>query len=296
MLSSDLLMSIADEIIKSSIFQVSISGGEPLLVENIKEIIEKFALNDTDVLVCSTGNGLNKEIVDVLRNYSIPIQISLDSNEENIHNYLRGSSTAYSIALDAISSLAKSNVNVSVSFCASTINYLHLESVLQLCISLGVPHISIGETIEADGINKGLVLNGEIYKDYLFNLKSNVSKYSDLINISINSEWGFIFDPFFEHAPCTAYDRDCAILYDGNISPCPFVRKEEFFLGNLLEESMQTLWSKRKDNYFYLNKNIGCDKKCIYYDNCLSGCKAMQANTNLPLNKKDIRCPVHRKS
>lgn len=287
------LMNIAKKIVDAGVFQVSVSGGEPFLVKNIVEILTYLKENNVDLVVCSNGSYLKDEHIDVMKNYKIPIQISLDSSFEEKNNKIRGNEQAFSLAISCIKKLINNNIEVSLAFCATKYNYLDIEGVTELCFKLGIQRLVIGEVLPVyGGFNyENLLFEEETYAEFLRCIKILQEKYSN-IDIFVNSEWGFLYSDICGHAPCTALDRDFAILHNGYVTPCPFIRNPNYFLGNLLKMDVSTIWKKGKETAFYKAKHLGCSDKCKYYISCLGGCKAQLANTNGQIERKDPRCPL----
>ncbi len=294
-LPTDDLLFIANQIVKAGVFQVSISGGEPFSVDGILDILDFLKNNNIRTIICSNGSQINSDTILALKNMDMPVQISLDSCIEKKHNEFRGSENAFDVAVTAIRLLNSAEINTSVAFCATQYNYEDFEGVVKLCIDLGVKHIVVGEMIPVRGgdeTNGNLLFSLDTYKIFSEKLKNIIIKYNGSISIHVNSEWGFVVSDFYDHAPCTAFDRDFAILADGSVSPCPFIRNPLYFIGNVLENTIEDLWIKAKRTSFYKCKNLGCDNSCSYYEKCLGGCKAQLANSNQNISRRDLRCPI----
>ena len=291
MLSSEEVLSVAKKIIEANIFQVSISGGEPFMVPVLYDVVRKFKENNVDVLICSNGSCIDDMDTHRLKEYRVPVQISLDSYMRDKNNAIRGNSEAYDLAIGAIQRLVKKDVDVSVAFCASKFNYMDFSGVADLCAELNVKKLVLGEMlpVRGDNENQYLFSKGD-YENFLREAKSVKESLRDKVDIYINCNWGFIIDDMFEHAPCTALDRDCAILYNGFVVPCPFIRNPKYYMGNVLDEDIKRIWNNSKNSYFYKYKHCGCDMGCSYYTRCMSGCKADLANKNLDLERRDPRC------
>ena len=289
------ILSIAKKIVEANVFQVSISGGEPFLVSNILDILEFFHKSNTEIIVCSNGSQINKKHIAVLSRLSIPVQISLDSYIEEKHNEFRRSIHAFSDAINAVKNLLENGINVSVAFCATQYNFMDFEGIVDLCIDLGVKHLVVGEMIPVRGgdcANVEFLFTKDAYMSFTELLKQKVEQNKNDISIHVNSEWGFVFSDFYDHAPCTALERDFAILHNGFVTPCPFVRNPAYYLGNVLETDIIDIWKNAKSSEFYLKKNQGCNESCRFYSLCLSGCKAQLANQNSDISRRDIRCPI----
>lgn len=284
------ILSVAHDIVDCGIFQVSLSGGEPFMVSVLYDVIDLFKRNHIDVLVCSNGSYISERDIKPLLDFEVPVQISLDSSDEKTNNLIRGHPQAYKLALRAIDLLVKSGVDVSIAFCASKRNYMDLDGVAETCVAHGVRKLVVGEMLPVRGDTKNESLLTR--SDYISFLKyaKRVKQDNRDLEVYINTNWGFIIDADFDHAPCTALDRDFAILYNGNVTPCPFIRNPDYYLGNVLTQGIKDIWSQSKFSEFYLKKHSGCDRSCAEYERCMSGCKAEAANRGWPLEGRDLRC------
>jgi MoaA/NifB/PqqE/SkfB family radical SAM enzyme/protein-L-isoaspartate O-methyltransferase len=82
--------------------QVALTGGEPLLREDLEDIAGSFDERSC-VIVGTTGAGLTESRAGRLRNAGVfGVGISLDSVDEAEHDRLRGQAGAFRIALDAL--------------------------------------------------------------------------------------------------------------------------------------------------------------------------------------------------
>jgi len=128
-----------------TIKNVNISGGEPFLRNDLKEIIK--IINKTchyPEIVIST-NGLlpevigqqTKKILEVSKG-NIGVAVSLDGLGE-IHNKIRGINHAFRKAIDTIHTLKKIGIKkLKISFTASNLNINQLEKIYQLSKKLNV--------------------------------------------------------------------------------------------------------------------------------------------------------------
>lgn len=295
-LTNERLFTIAEKLIDARVFEVTLTGGEPFTVKYLPEIVKYFNVNGIVPHITSNGTLINYKSVTWLSKISATIQISLDSYRSKIHNYIRQCPSAYRRVLEAISLLHKNGIRVTVAVCANKQNYQDIEGIINLCIRHKVDTIIIGEIIPLYGpysIQQNLSFSILEYRNFIDLIVKLRKKYHSQINVQINTEWGFIFSKEIEHSPCTAMDRDMAILYDGQIYPCPFIRSKAYSMGSLLELDIKSIWRSEKAMRFRSQKHLGCANDCQYYGICMGGCKALLANKGLPLTEKDPHCPLH---
>lgn len=295
-LTEDELLLIAEKLIEAKIFQVTLTGGEPFAVKSLFQLVELFLKNKVNCLITSNGTLVTHEHAKWLSEHKVPVQISLDSHESDIHDKFRNYPGAHKKAVQAIQTLVENRVKTSIAFCASKINYQDLEGTIQLSADLRVNKVLVGEYLpllgnyNSDTKDALEFSNGE-YEAFISKALELKQKYKDVVDVQINTEWGFIINSHLDHSPCTALDRDMAILYSGNVSPCPFIRYGRYSsLGNLLTDSVYSIWNSETAKEFRSKKFLGCDSSCKHFAVCKSGCKAIYANLNEPIDSRDPRC------
>lgn len=284
---------IAEKLIKSKIFQVTLTGGEPFGRSYLYSLIKLFNNANISPHITTNGTLLNHTCFNWLEEVNVSVQISLDSHIEERHNKIRRNPNAFNLALNGIKYLKDLNKNVSIAFCANRHNYKDIEGVIQLSILNNVDSVVIGEVLPFFGDvknKKGLAFTKEEYKSFIEYCIFIRNKYKAQISVFINTERGFLFSNEIEHAPCSALDRDLAILYNGFVSPCPFIRNSKYFIGNILDEDLPKIWNSKSAMFFRENKHKGCNSSCTFFGMCMSGCKADIANNGENINTPDSNC------
>lgn len=104
-IEKDKLIEIANKIASSGTLVVLISGGEPLIVPNIKEILT--ILKKAGKIVMLNTNGFNLEQFNdfILKNEIDYVAVSFDGHTEEIHDFIRGKQNSFNNALESIKHL-----------------------------------------------------------------------------------------------------------------------------------------------------------------------------------------------
>ena len=289
------LFIVAKRIIEAGVFQVTLTGGEPFTIKCLPDLIEYFNNNGIVPHITSNGTLIETSTISWLSKVNSTIQISLDSHIPEVHNQIRQHSEAHKLVMNAINLLIENDMKFSLAFCANKQNFRDIEGVINYAIDNNVNILLIGEVLPLYGslyVKQSLSFSISEYKDFISSIIELKKRYQSQIEIHINSEWGFIFSDEIDHSPCTAMDRDMAILYNGKASPCPFIRDNKFYIGNLLTEDLKSIWKKDTAMKFRSQKHSGCDIFCNYYNICMGGCKATLISQGLPIVERDQRCPL----
>ncbi|MFH1878109.1 MAG: radical SAM protein [Candidatus Omnitrophota bacterium] len=85
---------------------VKLTGGEPLLREDLEQLLEFCARSGIDVLIETNGTLITRKTAKMFAEYGVShISVSLDSACEEIHDFFRGHKGAYKRALKGIENL-----------------------------------------------------------------------------------------------------------------------------------------------------------------------------------------------
>ncbi len=244
------------------------SGGEPLLREDIFELVS-FAKNNS-MGACLTSNGylLNKEAAYKLRQAGIDVvNISIEG-PKHIHDYLRGKGM-YEKAIFALENLRRHKIEATIATMVSRYNYKYLPTIVELARQYGVttikfqPFSKIFLSNRQDG-NGFLIPFYEIKKLTL--IIKDVIGLSNQYAIAINPSGYLEMMPFYlgrqyigSNNGCAALENSCPINCNGDIYPCWVVAGQDALIGNVKENSFLNIWgSKRQRAIVEKIKKEGC--------------------------------------
>jgi MoaA/NifB/PqqE/SkfB family radical SAM enzyme len=261
----DILWPIAQRVVEARAFELTLTGGEPLLVPQLRELVQFFNQHHIRPHITSNGMLVDDSAADWLSKVDVTFQVSVDGATPEVHNAIRGSKRAFSRSVDGIRRLVNRGVEVSIAYCATPINSSEIEAVIALSAELGVKRVCIGEVLPqfgSAGSRQQLTFGIDTYGSFVGGLRGLARKYAGAVDVAIALMSGHQFDSALRNAPCTALERDLAILHDGWAYPCPFVRSHEYRLGNVLTTSIKDIWSGEVARRFRAEKASGAPKHC----------------------------------
>ena len=143
------IISIADQLAECGVFQVVLTGGEPLIREDFLDIID--ALNEREIgiaTIYTNGWLVDETFLDELdkRHVHPPFQLSFDG--VGWHDFLRGVPGAEERTIHALKLLQERKYPVSVSMCMHRKNRHVLRESIKLMASLGVRSMKCGSMME----------------------------------------------------------------------------------------------------------------------------------------------------
>ena len=115
---------------------IALSGGEPLLREDLPEITAFLRQRDIAPVIITNGALLTAEKVQSLRDAQ-NFEVTLFSYRPAVHDSLAGRKNAWSDAIDGMVNLRNAGRDFVVVFVATRLNYMDLPKTAELAIALG---------------------------------------------------------------------------------------------------------------------------------------------------------------
>lgn len=281
---------------------VEITGGEPLLRNDILDVLE--ALNNKHINRSIVTNGLllNEEIIDYMASESIPITISIDGITTESHEFIRGKNT-FNRTIENIKKCIDKGIRTTLSMTVHEGNKNEVLGMYGLGAELGADTVLVN-FLNDFGFAKdnGLVITEEtpviksvleeaVKNDEIYNLvkKSNISKLIATVLFPIKTSC------------CGTGISTCSVRADGNVYPCPSFQCDCFCAGNIREKPFEQIWNS-KDSFIEHRKvdistlNDVCSN-CDVRFFCGGGCRAQAYYSNgNTINSRSKKCADYRKT
>jgi MoaA/NifB/PqqE/SkfB family radical SAM enzyme len=193
-------------------------------------------------------------------------QVSVDAADPSRHNDIRRSPHAFDRALAGVSRLVARGVEVSFAYTATPENLTELAAVVALAADHGVRRVCVGEVLPEFGnalTRDRLRLDAPPFASFVGGLHALREQYRGKVDVAVALLSGHVYDARLRASPCTALERDMAILHDGWAYPCPFVRKRQHRLGNVLQQSINDIWASPAAARFRAEKSTRATKHCV---------------------------------
>lgn len=257
--------------------QIAISGGEPLLRHDLREIILALKRLSPNILVITSGIQINNEIARMFKELNVRVQISLHGLEDT-HNALTRTENAYQRAIQGIAWLKRNDVKYGITTVVNKKNINEIKQVFELGVALDAQQLQVirfmpgGEGIK----NQDLMLNAREYIKMMEDL-DGVCKNYGIIGVlgAPNTPCSFP-DEKYKHISkgmCGAGVDWFAIDPSGRMRIC---NHSPTILGDLTQQSFADIWAHPLLEKFRTNQMIpkACDG-CKRRDECKGGCRAV---------------------
>lgn len=141
-------LDVARQVGELGVFQVVISGGEPLVIrERVFEIMDILKEYGVVFLFITNGTLVTPEVIEkmVTGGYRFCwVQVSIDGHTAGIHDMLRGQSGSWEKATRAVRMLSEAGLPTVIAHTVFRINLDHFQEMAELALSLGAIELITG--------------------------------------------------------------------------------------------------------------------------------------------------------
>jgi len=269
---------IISKLIEEDVFQLTLTGGEPLLRKDLlPKIIEHASSGGLDVSLNTNLSLMDKETLLSLKGAGLKsILGSLISWDRATHNKIANNPCSYDSTLRGIGYVVSEGVSLGINMVVEKRNLEHILETARMLSKIGVSHFfatKLNPSPEKDS-QQALTLNPDETRralDYLLIARKELKIKVDVLEPLPHC---FIRNP--EHL--TLLDRTCtagvtwvSISPEGDVRACTHLSES---YGNILREDLAVIWDRMqewKDEKFV---PIECRDECVEYPFCGGGCRS----------------------
>ncbi|MFH1607747.1 MAG: radical SAM protein [archaeon] len=273
---------IIDKIIENEVFDIIFSGGEPLLIPYLEELIERLSKKKIGTMIITNGMLLTKERVKKLKGAGLEsIQISLHYFNEEKNDEITGIKGSFKKSVEGIKNvldiMGKDFLNVNAVIIPETFKDAY--KMGEFLNELGVTSFSIGcSSVSGEMANhKDLFVDKEKFLDIYRQLKNVKDDFG--IKVSFTGGFPLCILPDIGEAIglssnfCDAGLNQLVVSPKGDLRPCVCLGQ---VVGNIFKDDLKKVW---KENKFlkeirelkYLPKEC---EDCKHIAICRGGCRA----------------------
>ncbi len=279
-LTTDEALALIDELKDLGCEAITISGGEPMLRKDWRQLADRIRQNGINAYIITNGFAVTPEVVKDMKEIGFKnIGVSLDGTEST-HNHIRQNKNSFQRVISTMDLLHREGLR----FCAitqvSNINLNELDQIRQILIDAHCPAWRIQMTTPTGRMPREMVLSLENYP-VLIDKILEFQKDDDTIGIDVGENIGYFGckgsellggHPYFG---CYAGTRVAGIESNGDVKGC-LSMPENFVEGNIRDGGFAKVWNK-KDGFQY-NRCFtretaeGACRDCEYLPLCRGGC------------------------
>lgn len=232
---------VANQAMEAGVMAFHFTGGEPLLKENIFDIIRSFKPHENLISIQTNGWYVNEEFLDSYIKIGGDILcVSVDSIDPREHDEFRGIDGSWEKAIEALKLASGKGLKILMS---STITHFNLKSekmkaLIAFSSKLGAI-LALNLAVPA-GEWRGEVDN-LLDKQDREEINRIIRKYPH-VRTDFESNW--------KTKGCPAFKEKCYLTPYGDVMPCPFIH---ISFGNVRYESIKEIQNKAL-KFQYLQK------------------------------------------
>lgn len=263
-LSFQNIKKIIDDAKALKVHDIVFSGGEPFLRKDLIDIIE-YTLSSGLFAMTSTKSYLSVEKCKRLKKIGLDfMQVSIDSMNQEIANYMVGSPGYLKDIKKTIINLLEANIFVSCHVVVTPYNVFSIPDLIKSLTNYGVSEVKLvnyGRSafrhrdslfLDDDAVF-WLEENLEILKQTITNTKIN-KNFSGRTKELTFEEKG---KKYWERSVCGTGRSSMTILPDGKVLACEQMpTRNEHILGDLTKQTITEVWNSQKLRSFLLPDKI----------------------------------------
>ena len=303
-LSTDEALSLIDQIADLGLRWITLSGGEPLMREDLPILVQKFASRSVVVNIITNGWFMDAALAQSLKKSGVStVAISIDGTEE-IHDSIRMVGSFKRIEA-AIGHLKHAGVNIGAVTTISNQNIDCLSELHRTLITLGVNswQVQLGQPMGNFKERPEWVVSPSaipLILDFCYEtwLEGGIDiRPADCIGYYSEQEMIVRQKPETSGSiwnGCNAGLRSFGILQNGDILGCTSIRDESFVEGNIRNTSLSQIWHN-PENFSWRRKMtraqlLGDCAICLYGSRCLGGCPNVRLTMNGDITSENVYC------
>lgn len=258
-----------------------LTGGEPLLREDIFELASYASSRGLMVLLGTNGTLLDEAMVKKIKGCGIRgLGMSLDSMDPEVHDSFRGMAGSWSNTVEGMNRCRSAGLDFQVQTTATRGNISEIASIIDYSREMGARVFNLFFLV-CTGRGQDLTdLTPQEYEEALSLLLEEHSKGGDMM---VRARCAPHFkrvarqknpDDFFagaEMSGCLAAKNYFRVTPNGDVTPCPYM---PLSAGNLREKGLESIW--HDSELFHNLRSSSLKGKCgrCEFNEICGGCRA----------------------
>ena len=246
-LDTSTVKKVIDEALDMGAFIITFTEGDPMLREDIFELIEYVDKERAIVNMDTPGAEMTPEAAKKLKEAGLyNLLISIYSTDPQKHDDVRRLDGAFEKATSAMKMGLEAGLLVTMCTHVSPKNIEEIPAMYEMASSLGVHEFSLWESIPKKP--EDLIIS-DIQRKYVLDFYQRINSTKGGPRIFANT--------YFEGRMlgCMAGQRWIHLCVEGSVKPCPYI---PFSYGNVREESLKTIWKRIRKSSHYRGERYSC--------------------------------------
>lgn len=280
-LSLNTLINIFDQLRELNTFEITFTGGEMFLREDIMNILETARMKGFNLQLFTNVSLLNEDIVNKLKElYIDKVSCTIYSLNPEIHDEITGIKGSLDKALKNILMLRKANIPVEIKTILFHINYSDYKSIHAFCEQNNIHFLATANVFpKTNGALEPLEM--AVTKDDLEAVLNDIDTIRGYGKRNIGSN---------THMCCESIEYSIAIDCNGDVYPCNNLHIK---IGNVLSTKISEIWTSSTELRKLRNiryKDLTYCSKCKQRDYCYRCAGTVQLEEGSVFGKCKLEC------
>lgn len=238
-------------------FSIGFAEGEPLIRDDILELIECVDKEKSTVSVFTPGTKLDEDMASKLKQRNVySVMTGIKSPNPKEHDEARGVEGAFDMAISGMKAALENDLLVSMHTHAKPdmVQSGKLAEIYDLAKEIGAHELTVWETHPTwNYIHDKEAILGDDDREKINQIyrKANNSKEGPRIFYNHKFESTSLFG-------CMAGNRWLNLIHNGDVTPCTYV---PISYGNIKEENVKEIWRKMSND-----KEFSKKRSCVMLD------------------------------
>ena len=275
---------ILDNLSKAGVIRLVVSGGEPFLRDDLPELVryakETCGIEHVDVL--TNGTSVEDVVLGELHAYVDRVCVSFDGVSPDSDALIRGEQR-FDTLVDTVRRIQQAGIHAHIVPTIHAGNIMDIQAHALLAQNLGATmNYSLLSAPEQDEVC-GLLLSDESLSCLADGmLEGSISGF----NLDEKNPVGLNISAC---SVCGVGNKSVSIAANGDIYPCHMLHREEYGIGNALEDDISAALEQSSFAPVAVDEIDGCSG-CEVRDLCGGGCRARAVYATGSLAGKDPYC------
>ena len=302
-MSLPMFKKIVTELRKLHVFNVNISGGEPLLIPELPQMIAFVSQQGMRVTMSTNGILFTEKLVNQVYDVGLRhVHISLDSHLPNKHDAMRGIQGACNRMIQNLPLLQKNGILFTLVTTLIAQSPREYGKTIDRAYLLGASAHKTNTLIPScpsQAQQANYLQNPAAILPYMAVWKKKRKEFAGKMNVLAETMFAIQIGqdvicpteapPIFQHG-CPAALLTCSVTQKGDVLPCPFF--SGVILGNISKSSFSKIWESSLAMKFRNRKMILVCGTCTDKDSC-GGCRARSFGMFGKQKREDSVCFIY---
>ena len=279
---------------------VVLTGGEPLLRNDLEEIVQHGSQLGLFLVLGTNGVQLTQKRISMLKAAGLMgVGVSLDSIDAQKHDDFRGRHGCWQKTIDGLGMCREKDLSFQIHFTVNQRNYGEIDDIIALSEELGARVVNIfflictgrGETVsditpqQYELALRDIIKAQESYPEMI--IRPRCAPHFKRVALQMNPESEINRISGREGDGCLAGIHYCRITPQGEVTACPYI---EMSVGSIREQGLGEIW--KDAGQFQQLRNPELEGKCgvCEYRAICGGCRARPVASGEGIMASDLLC------